>query len=96
MLTRKQFDAAIRRLSYHNPDPPQAGYHCRVEICVQGQWRVMTDQCRQESNIPRVLKALGDLLFIYVQEYHAEATPADCKKLGPPQQDRLDAGMKMW
>jgi hypothetical protein len=93
VLTRKQFNALTRRLSVQ--DPATREYHCRVEICVADDWRILTDTCVLERNIPAVHAALTALLWVYVSEHMPGATPADCRKLGEPTH-ALDKGMKVW
>jgi hypothetical protein len=93
-LTRKQFDSFTRKLSAYDINEQQ--YHARVEICVGTDWRVVTDTCRLEKNIPVIHKALADMLFVYMSENHPKAKPKECVKLGEPSENALTVGMKMW
>lgn len=93
-LNREQFEDSIRKLSIFNDTDNQ--HHCRVEICIGLDWRVLTDTCRLEQNIPLVHRALSDMLFIYVSENHPDAKVKDCVKLGEPKNNILTEGMKIW
>ena len=92
MLTRTQFDAYLRKLSIRGPE--SGLYHCRVEVCVQDDWRVLTDTCLQANNIPLVHKALSELLWVYVRENCKTARLKDCKVLETA--GALEKGMKVW
>lgn len=93
MLTRKQFDKFTRKLSVQ--DPTDGTHHCRVEICVADDWRVMTDSCMLEENIPEIHSSLSGLLWVYIKENFPNAKPPDCRKLGAPT-TALDKGMRVW
>lgn len=91
MLTRSQFDSFLRKLSVRDPETKL--YHCRVEVCVQEDWRVLTDTCSVAANIPLVHRALSELLWVYVKENCRTAKVADCRKLGKP--THTEIGMKV-
>ena len=88
MLTRPQFDRFTRKMSCRVGEE----YLCRVEICIFDDFRILTDQCKKESNIPVVLGALEILLCVYVAENFPTAKVKDCRKLGKPE----DKTVKVW
>lgn len=99
-ITRKQFDSFVRKLSVLDSTDRQ--HHCRVEICImppdggtESDWRVLTDACRREENVPLVHRALCDMLWVYVSENYPDIAPAQCRKLGAPK-TALDKGMRVW